>query len=116
MTNRRLRKYFEKRPSTDILYIVDGLVFTTPEKAQAYADSVKLKVEPVTRNEVEELLANGGEAKEIVEEQLREMELNEKSDYQVLKSMVETLELATGDNKKVSYLKALSDYKSEIEQ
>ena len=37
MTNKELKKYFEKRPSVDTLYVVGGIVFTEPGVALGYA-------------------------------------------------------------------------------
>ena len=72
MTNKEIKKYFEKRPSVDTLYVVGGIVFIDEFAAANYSDMMGGKVETHRRGDeetetVELTDASTGSAAETVE-------------------------------------------------
>lgn len=51
MTNKELKKYFDRRPSIDVLYVVDGVVFIDEPSAAHYAAMLKKVMETHNRND-----------------------------------------------------------------
>lgn len=118
MTSEQYLRYFEKRPSLDEIHVVGSVVFIDEETARRYAVQIGSKVEPQLKKDLQDayekeklglvqLSAAEAQAKVL------NMELNEASDYYLLKNLVKALELPTEGKSKDVYLAALLKFKTE---
>ncbi len=139
MKNKTLRKYFDKRPEVDELYLVGKFVFVDKPTAWKYAGQVNGTVETKRRDELtddedmeeetdqvtdaEETTETINDVVEDPEEELTkekaianllEMDINADCDYYELQEMVNILELTTDGKSKTAYLAALINKKAEL--
>ena len=126
MTNNQLKRYFERRPKADTLFLIGNLVFVDLDKATTYAQQQKLEVETKIR---EEVMANsnkgdqeGGqniadaEVRMTAEAVLLGTVLDENTDYKLAGKLVRDLSLQTNGKSKEDYLVALSAEKERLIQ
>lgn len=99
MTNKELKKYFEKRPSVDTLYVVGGIVFTEPSVALGYASQFEQACEVHNRGDEDEPETGEQETGEMEtgEQETVEMETGEQETEEPETEEMETGEMETGE-------------------
>lgn len=114
MNKEQIAKFFAKRPGCKAFWLVnDSLIFLNEERAneqggkieKIYRDAQSVGKHTPTVPTAEEV--------EAAKAELSALELDEKTDYNVLKRLVGVLGIETNGNKKADYLAAVETFKNE---
>ncbi|MBN2814975.1 MAG: hypothetical protein JXQ80_12910 [Bacteroidales bacterium] len=111
MTQEQIAKFFAKRPNLKKFWLVnDSLIFLSEERANAHGG----KIEVIVKGGKEAKVESTQEEIDAALLELSGLELDEKSDYNVLKKLATILGVEVTGNKKANYLDALKTLKENL--
>jgi len=84
------------------------------KEEEAAAEKKRQEEEAAAEKQAEQEALKKAELKNAAEKALKELDLEDKPDYKVMKQLVKDLEIETADIKKVTFIAALTKYKADL--